>query len=257
MLSMLYGLGSYYYINIGLAIFCGVHSYRRGTLNRWILWLIFIPFLGSLFYLFSEVFNKRNNFAKSVNYAPKKPVSGAGIKRLEEQLQFSDTFSNRVNLADAYLANGQTEQAVELYKSSLTGAFDENEHVMQQLIVAYFEARQYEEILPLAKKLYKTQQFAYSRQHLLYAMALENLGRSDEAENEFKAMKGRYSNFEQRYQYGLFLIRASREEEASQLFTNMLNEESHLSSMERRANRMWFAKTKDELRKISTMQKSV
>lgn len=256
-MSLFYGFGSYYYLIIGLAIFCGVHSYRRGTLNRWIFWLIFLPLIGSVYYLFSEVFNKRNNFAKAVNYGPKKAVSGAGIRKLEEQLQFSDTFNNRVNLADAYLANGQTEQAIGLYKSSLTGAFDENEHVMQQLIVAYSDAQQYENVLPLAKKLYKTQQFARSRYHLLYAMALENLGRTGEAENEFKTMKGRYSNFEQRYQYGLFLIRSGREDEAWQIFTDMLNEESHLGPMERRNARVWFAKTKDELRKISSAPKTV
>lgn len=254
---MFYALGSYYYIIIGLAIFCGVHSYRRGTLSRWIYWLVFLPFFGSLYYLFSEVLNNnRSGLPRAVNYAPKKTVSGGGIRKLEEQLRFSDTFNNRVNLADAYLANGQTEQAIELYQSSLTGAFAENEHVMQQLIVAYYEAGQYAEILPLAKKLYKTTQFARSKQHLLYAMALENLGRTTEAENEFKTMKGRYSNFEQRYQYGLFLVRAGRDEDAWQIFTDILNEEPHLSSMEKRSNRQWFSKSKDDLRKLSATQKT-
>lgn len=31
---------------------------------------------------------------------------GGSIKRMEENLRFSDTFSNRVTLADAYLAIG-------------------------------------------------------------------------------------------------------------------------------------------------------
>jgi hypothetical protein len=245
---MFYSFGSYYYIVIGLAIYCGVHSYRRGTLNRWIFWLVLLPFFGSVYYLFSEVFNKRNTFAKPVNYGPKKPVSGLGIKKLEEALRFSDTFNNRVNLADAYLAGGHTEQAIALYRKSLAGAFDENEHVMQQLIVAYNAVQQFHEIIPLAKKLQKLPQFNGSRSHVLYAIALENLGESAQAEKEFKLMMGRYSNFEQRYQYGLFLQRAGRDEDARQVYTDILNEEQHLSSVERRSNRAWFAKTREELR---------
>jgi hypothetical protein len=252
---MLYNLGSYSYIIIGLAIFCGVHSYRRGTLSRWILWLIFLPVIGSLYYLFSEVLNKKSSFVKPVNYGPKTVASGASIRKLEEELRFTDTFANRIKLADAYLASGQTEKAIELYTASLTGAFSENEHVMQQLIVAYYEQQEYAQIIPLAKKLYKLPQFARSKSHLLYALALENLGQTEQAENEFKTMKGRYSNFEQRYQYGLFLVRAGRDDEAWQLFTDMLNEEQHLSPIERKTNRIWFSKTKDELRKISPAQK--
>src|ERR1700733_14563407 len=253
---MLYNLGSYSYIIIGLAIFCGVHSYRRGTLSRWILWLVFLPIIGSLYYLFSEVLNKKSSFVKPVNYGPKVVASGANIRKLEEELRFTDTFANRIKLADAYLASGQTDKAIELYTASLTGAFNENEHVMQQLIVAYYEQQEYEKIIPLAKKLYKLPQFARSKSHMLYALALENLGQTEQAEREFKAMKGRYSYFEQRYQYGLFLIRNGRDKDAWTIFTDMLNEEQYLGQMEKRSNRKWFALAKNELRIISAPKKT-
>jgi hypothetical protein len=256
-MSLFYGLGSYSYIIVGLALFCGIHSYRRGTLGRWIFWLLFLPVVGSLYCLFSEVLNNKRSFVKPINYGTKAVASGTNVRKLEEELRFTDTFANRIKLADAYLAGGQTEKAIELYKASLTGAFAENEHVMQQLIVAYYEQQQYAQIIPLAKKLYKLPQFARSKSHMLYAMALENLGQTEQAETEFKAMKGRYSNFEQRYQYGLFLMRAGRDDDAWQVFTDMLNEEQHLSPIERKSNRIWFSKTKDELRKISPTQKTV
>ena len=102
--------------------------------------------------------------------------------------------------------------------------------------------------------MYKLPQFARSKTHLLYAMALENTNNIEQAEEEFKAMKGRYSYFEQRYQYGLFLVRAERYDDATQIFTDMLNEEQHLGQVEKRSNRVWFTKTKEELRRISSVQ---
>ena len=250
--------GSYYYIIIGLQIYCAVHSYRRGTLNRWIFLIIFLPVIGSIIYIYSEVLSKRNSF-RTIG----KPTLDVGavlnpggkIKKLEEELRFTDTFANKVKLADAYLAAGFTDKAIDLYKASLTGAFAENEHVLAQLIVAYFEQQRYEEVIPIAKKLYKLPQFARSKAHMLYAMSLENTGNTEQAENEFKVMKGRYSYFEQRYQYGLFLMRQERYDDASQIFSDMLDEEQHLGSMEKKINRVWLSKAKDELRKILALQK--
>jgi len=243
--------GSYYPIIICLQIFCAIHSYRRGTLNRWIFLIIFLPVIGSIIYVYSEIISNKRSFIKPVSINPGKVINPAGnIKKLEEELRFTDTFANKVKLADAYLAAGFTDKAIDLYKTSLTGAFSENEHVMAQLIVAYFEQQRFDEVIPLAKKLYQLPQFARSKAHILYALSLENTGNIEKAENEFKAMKGRFSYFEQRYQYGLFLMRAGRDKDAWQIFTDMLDEEQHLGQMERKSNRVWFSKAKDELRKI-------
>lgn len=255
---MFFNDGGYlYYIILGLNIFCVVHMIRRGTLNKWIWLVIFIPIIGSLIYIYSEVLSNRNLINKPTIDIGSVLNPGGKLKKLEDELQFTDTFANKVKLADAYLAAGYTDKAIDLYKSSLTGAFDENEYVLAQLILAYYEKGQYEDVIPLAKKLYKLPQFARSKAHLLYALSLENIGKTELAEAEFKAMKGRYSYFEQRYQYGLFLTRQERDNDAWNIFTEMLNEEPHLGPVERKSNRIWLAKTKDELRKLAPVQKTV
>ena len=85
---------------------------------------------------------------------------------------------------------------------------------------------------------------------MCYALSLEEIGDAEAAEIEFKAMKGRYSYFEPRYQYGLFLVRQGRDNDAYAIFSEMLDEERHLGSMEKKANRVWLAKTRDELKKL-------
>jgi hypothetical protein len=153
-----------------------------------------------------------------------------------------------VLLADAYLAAGHTDNAIELYESSLTGAFDENEYVMKQLIIAYFSKGDYAGVEPFAKRIYNKPQFARSRAHVYYAISLEKMGDIAQAEQEFKKMKGRFSHFEARLQYGLFLKRAGREQEARQVFTDMVDEAPHLSSRERRDSRAWIGQARNELK---------
>lgn len=238
----------FYYIVPALDVFCVIHMIRRGTVNRWIWLVIFLPLVGALVYLYYEVLSRRIHTSKIDLDSVLNP--GGKIRKLEDELRFTDTFANKVKLADAYLATGQTDRAIELYESSLAGAFVENEYVMAQLIVAYFQKQEYDKVIVLAKKLYRLPQFARSKAHMLYAQALEKSGDMEQAEAEFKLMKGRFSYFEQRYQYGLFLIRAGRDQDAASIFSDMLAEEKHLSAVERRTSREWFAKAKDELRKI-------
>lgn len=240
----------YYYIIIGLQAICVIHCIRKGRQTNWIWLLVFLPLIGCLIYIFSEIFTGRDiQTLQSGMSSVLNP--GGSVRRLENNLRFSDTFANRVALADAYLATGNTNRAVELYESSLEGNFIENEHVLSQLIIAYYQKKRYDDILPLAKKIYTLPQFARSRSHILYAAALGYTGNYDLAEKEFKTMKGRFANYEARYYYALFLAGTERVTEARQLFQEILNEVSHLSSREKRYNSGWFRLAKDQLNKLN------
>lgn len=240
---------SYFYITIALQIICIVHCIRKGKPYFWIWVLVFLPVIGSLIYLFTEVFTDRTmQQVQSGMGDMLKP--GGRIKKLENNLRFSDTFNNRIALADACLAGGQTQRAIDLYESSLTGNFTENEHVLMQLVIAYSQQNRHEELVAVARKIHRLPQFVRSHAHVLYAMALEQTGQPEQAEAEFSLMKGRFANFEARYQYGSFLARAGRAAEARQLLTEMQDEFTHLSPPEKRNNHQWFSLAKDELKKL-------
>ena len=238
-----------FYITIVLQAICVIHCLKKGNDRRWILAIVFLPLMGCIAYVFSEMFTGRD--IKNVQEGVGAVFNPSGrIKKLEDNLRFSDTFNNKVALADAYLGVGQTTKAIALYESSLTGNFTENEYVLRQLIIAFSIAKRYADVVPLAQKIYRLPQFPRSKEHILYAIALEHTGKPEQAEVEFKMMKARYSNFESRFQYGQFLIRANRTEEARQLYAEILGEFSHLGSVEKRTSAVWFAKTKEELRKM-------
>lgn len=244
------GSYSYYYIaSVVLQAICVIHCLKKGTQNKWIWLIIFLPVIGSIAYIYTEMFSRGQvqNLTSGVG-AVLMPT--ARVKKLEEQLRFADTFNNRIALADAYLASGRTDAAIDLYEKSLTGAFAENEHVLSQLIVAYSDKGRYADILPIAQKISKQPQFARSRAHMLYALALEKTGNSALAEKEFKTMKAKFSYYEHRYEYGLFLGRAGRLDEARQVFEEIVAEASHLSAREKRDANVWFAQAKDALKKM-------
>ncbi len=241
---------NFYYITIVLQAICVIHCLRKGKQYMWIWLIILLPLIGCIAYMVMEMF-KTGDLQKVQSGVSSVLNPHGNIEMLEDQLKFTDTFNNRVSLADAYLAAGLTDKAITLYESSLTGAFIENEHVLMQLILACFQKQRWQQVIAIAGKVYKLPQFPRSQAHLFYAMALENVGSNEMAEQEFKKMKSRYSDFEARYHYGLFLIRANRKDEARQLYTDLCDEVPHLGSREKKFSRHWINLAKEELRKIA------
>ena len=107
------------------------------------------------------------------------------------------------------------------------------------------------EVVPLAKKIISLPQFNRSETHVAYAVALSHTGYPAEAENEFKKMKAKYSNYAARLEYARFLDREGRTEEGLQMLEEIVREGRQLSGQERYANRAWLEEARTELRNAS------
>lgn len=238
----LFGLFSdYYYVVLILQAVCVFHAIRHGNQGKWIWIIVFLPVIGCVAYLFTEVINKRE--VSAIQSGVTKLVNpGARIKALERNYQFTNTFANRVALADAYLQKGMNNEAIELYEQSLTGLFEQNEHVIEQLILAYYNVGRYEDVNRISVKISGKITFTKSKANILYALALENSGHLANAEKEFRNMNLRFSNYEARYNFVLFLLRNDKEDDAMNLLEVIADEAAHLSRKEKGESKIWIDK---------------
>lgn len=238
-----------YYGTIALQIFCIVHCIRNKRQYYWIFAIIFLPVIGSLIYFFTEIIDK-GGFRQGQTGMQNLFNPAGSVKKLEENLRFADTFQNRTALAHSYLMNGNTQEAIRLYEAALTGNFTENEEVLSHLLIAYYQAGRYDDVITAGKKIEHLPQFPRSAAHIMYAKALSIAGNTELAEKQFLSMKGRYSNFEARYEYGRFLESQNRMEEARNLYTEIMEEANHLSTPEKRSNSRWIGLVKEAMKKL-------
>ncbi|MGZ3951599.1 MAG: PLDc N-terminal domain-containing protein, partial [Flavisolibacter sp.] len=143
---------NFYYVSIVLQAICVYHCIRHGNQNKWIWIIVFLPFIGCLIYFFSEIVTGSEIGRVQSGLGDFINPSGS-IRKLENNLRFSDTFANRIALADAYLASGDTDKAIAIYEESLKGAFEENEYVLSQLVVAYHRKKVFEKAVWAAEKI--------------------------------------------------------------------------------------------------------
>jgi hypothetical protein len=245
----MYWFYEYYYFVFILQGICLFHAAIKNNLNPWLWLIVFLPGIGSLVYIFTQIIRKSE--VKAVQSEVAKIVTpGAQLKKLEKQYQFSNTFANRIALADAYLASGMSDKAIALYEESLTGMFIENESVNNQLICAYYEALRYDDIIRIAPRVEHTVNFDKHRACFCYAVALEKSGNIHKAETFFRKLDSRYANFEYRYYLGEFLIRNGKTHDAEIVFDEMIEESKRMSGREKRPHKQWIDKAQHRLNEI-------
>ncbi|MDG5492709.1 tetratricopeptide repeat protein [Psychroserpens sp. SPM9] len=225
-----------YYLVIALQVFCVYHMYKHKNDLYWIFLIIFLPAVGCLIYLITQVYNKRDvnkiqeELTTIINPTKK-------VRDLEKTLEFSETFQNRVNLADAYLEIKDYHNAIKHYETAIQNDFHNDKHVIFRLIQCYFLIEDYEQVVYYAKKVNEHSEFKGSRTQFYYGMALAKLGQTDAAEANLKAIDQRYSNYKERLILAQYLLDQNKTEAAKELLNDIFNESQHMTAPNKRKYR--------------------
>jgi hypothetical protein len=234
-----------------LQAFCVYHAYRNNVEYRWYWFIILFPVFGCVFYLIHH-FNNRSSI-QNITEAVKGVVnSNYKIEQLEGVYQFSETLTNRVNLADAYLEVGRSEEAIKLYKECLTGFMSDDLGLRMKLLHALYVNNNYQEAVDLGSILERDPVFKKSLSRIAYAWALHNSGRTDSAEQIFQDMDKTNTNYEHRLEYCKFLQRLGRTDEMKSKTQELLSEIEFMRGPERKLNRETINELK-ELQKITVV----
>nr|WP_299388368.1 PLDc N-terminal domain-containing protein [Allomuricauda sp.] len=239
----------YYYAIVALQGFCIYHCYTNRNNYYWIFAIIFLPIIGSLLYLFMNVFRKRDiekvqeSLVTAINPSKK-------IKDLEKKLKFSETFENRVALADAYLDEGLFQEAIAQYESSLKDVFSKDFYVLSKLLEAHYRAGNLEEVVQCAEKISGDPKFRKSKASFLYALTMEKNGDLKLAEETLRSFDTPYSNFPERLELARFLVRQDKAEMAKEIYGEMVTESENMSKPNFRQNRSLIKMAQEELQAL-------
>lgn len=225
-----------YYLILGFQGYCIYHMYKNRNPYYWAFLIMFLPVIGCIIYLITQVYNKRDaekittEITHIINPTKK-------IKDLEKQLQFSESYQNRVNLADAYLGIKDYNNAISHYLESIEGNQQNDLYVFKQLIECYFNIEDNEKVVLYAEKIKDHSEFKQSRSQFLYGLALEKIGRVDEAETNLKAIDIRYSFYNERIVYAKFLHSKGKTEAAKDVLEEIKTESLHMTKPNKRLYR--------------------
>ncbi len=225
----------YLYLIIAFQGFCIYHLLKNKNSYYWIFAILFLPFIGCVTYLVTQVLNKRGTEKMQSNLStiiePSKKNTSSKVKGLESKLEFTDTYLNRVNLADAYLEANNYERAIEHYLIALEDKTQNEFYVKAHLIKSYYAIKDYDQVLALSQGLESHKEYEKSEIPFCYGMALAEKDKTEEAEEQFEIMDRPYSNYNERVAFAKFLLRFDKANKAKELIEDLYVEMQNMTAI--------------------------
>ena len=223
----------YFYLIFAVQAFCIYHVLKNRSEYYWIFIILFIPAIGSLIYLFTHIFNE--NDIKKVSGDLNSIINPTKkVKDLEKRLAFSETFQNRVNLADAYFEIKDYPNAIKYYEDAITKDNHYDDFVIIQLIKANYLNNNFEQTVFYAKKVKDSPNFLGTKAQFFYGLALKELGNLDLAEKQLIQIDKRYSNYKERLMLAKFYNENNEVEKAKDILNEIFTESQHMTSQNKR-----------------------
>lgn len=235
-----------------ISIACTVHVVLTRRPLYWLLILWIVPGVGAAVYFFVEVLPdlQRSRAISRLGADLATAVNpGRHVRRLEEELEISDTVKNRQLLAKAYVAAGRFDQAIEMYCSCLKGIYTDDPPILLAMAEAQFLNRSFDEASEAIARLEKVDgNFRPLERRLLNARVLEALERSEDALVEYESLAKHYPGEEARCRYGLLLMRTGRQEKAREVFERILLSAKRSPRYYRTAQKQWIQTAKQQIK---------
>ena len=219
------------------------HASRTGRLQSWG-WIIFMPVVGALAYIVVEIIPEW--FASPEGRRARRRVAyrldpEKGYRELADQLVAVDTIANRVALAEECLEIGRFDEAEQHYDHILKLPMGDNPAYAFGKARAQFSANRFPDALATLNDLQKRwPDFQSAEAHLLYARALAEVGRVDEALEEYKAVSAYFPGAEARVRHGMLLQTVGRTAEARAILNELLIQMRRAPRFAQKAQAEWL-----------------
>lgn len=244
-----------YIVPAVINIACIIHLFRNNKPWWWLLviWLL-SPYVGALVYFFFEILPGLSGASKS-RYAPTQPAKPVdAVKRiaeLEKELEFSDTVDTRLQLAEAYLAAEDAERALALYEECNRGVFKDDPPILFGIAECQFEMERWPQLLETLDKLDQKKYLDYANDRgFMRARASESTGRAGAAISAYERIKDSFDGEEARYRMAQLLEQQNRQQEAAELYKEIIQSASHAQNGYRRREKDWIKGAEERLKEL-------
>jgi hypothetical protein len=227
------------------------HASRTGRLQPWAFIILMVPLIGSLAYICVELIPEWLS-GPGAQQARKRVANRLDpeklYRELSDRLAVSDSIANRAALAAECLKIARFDEAERHYDHILKLPMGgDPAYALGKANAQFSRNRPADAIATLDNLQEHWPDFQSAEGHLLYARALAEVGRIDEALEEFHAVAAYFPGAEARVRYGLLLGLVGRTADARVVFTELLIQMRRAPKYLREAQAEWLSIAEKQL----------
>jgi hypothetical protein len=228
-----------------------VHVIRTGRNSLWIWAIALLPLAGPIAYLLVEVLPglRHSRTARRASTAMRDTLDpDRNLRQYANEVRISGNVDSRRRLAEELLSKGQFHEAIETYRSALTGLYEQDPQLLLGLAGAQFAQEDFAAArATLDRLIAHNPDFKSPEGHLLYARALEGEGNLEKAASEYKVLSDYYPGAEAKVRYGQLLKRQGQHDAARQVLQELLDGAQLAPAHYRKVQREWLDLARREL----------
>ncbi|WKA26728.1 tetratricopeptide repeat protein [Bradyrhizobium roseum] len=227
------------------------HASKTGRLQPWAFIILMVPLVGGLAYIVVELVPEW--FGSPGAREARKRIAGKldpekTYRELSDRLAGTDTIANRQALAAECLDVKRFDEAEGHYAHLLTLPMGHEPAYALGRAQAQFGLGRFADVLATLDELRaQWPDFESAEGHLLYARSLAEIGRTDEALDEYHALVAYYPGAEARVRYGMLLRITGRNAEARVVFNELLLQMKRAPKYLRDAQAEWLSIAEKQL----------
>jgi hypothetical protein len=238
-------------VSIVIQVLLIVHVIRTGRNSLWIWAIALLPLAGPIAYLLVEVLPglRHSRAARRATTAMRNALDpDRNLRQYASEVRISGDVDSRRRLAEELLSKGQFHEAIETYRSALTGLYEQDPPLLLGLARAQFAHEDFAAArATLDRLIAHNPDFKSPDGHLLYARALEGEGNLEKAASEYKVLSDYYPGAEAKVRYGQLLKRQGQHDAARQVLQELLDGAQLAPGHYRKVQREWLELARREL----------
>jgi hypothetical protein len=229
-----------------------VHAAKSGRFWPWAYVVLLLPGFGAAAYVLVELLPAWRGSAsgrKTERQIAKALDPTKRYRALKEAAEVAETIANRAALAEECLAIGEPDEAVALF----SGIVDEPHGDEPMFFTGKARGelalgRPDQALATLDELKRRWPDYNQAEAHLVYARSLDEAGRSDEAEKEYRALANSYPGLEPTLRLAHLLKQDGRRTEALSIAAEVVKRGDRSPPFVRKRNARWLAEARKLLK---------
>lgn len=229
-----------------------IHIVRNGHPQWWIYVVLFAPGVGAVSFFLFEVLpglGATPSGQQVVAQVRRKLDPDRDLRERARAFDRADTPKNAIDLAEELVRCGWHDDALALYARVMTGLFEHDPSLLIGRARAEFSKGDFAAARRSLEAVQEHNPGYVSREgHLLYARAVEAMGDTGQAIEEYEALIPTFPGPEAKVRFALMMERVGEDRRAQMLFADVVKAHEGRRSRMLPDDRQWFDEAQRRLR---------